>query len=82
MIRVRHLVLAYSLVHICSWEIKQEADFSVVDIGDYWIGYTKTVRMWCLQACRGPSYIVFWIDRGAHSAHIINTLFALLRKGK
>jgi len=50
-IRVRHLALAYSLVHICPWEIKQEADFSVVDIGDYWIGCTKTVRMCCIQVC-------------------------------
>lgn len=68
MIRVRHLALACSLVHICPWEIKQEADFSVVDIWDYWIGYTKTVRMWCLQAGRRPSYIVFFFfDRGAQT---------------
>lgn len=41
MIRVRHLALACSLVHICPREIKQEADFSVVDIEDYWIGSSK-----------------------------------------
>lgn len=85
MIRVRHLALACSLVHICPREIKQKADFSVVDTEDYWIGSSKNSQDVVVSSLLRTRVVLFLCLklRDSHTSMLFTRgLYFLLVKNK